>query len=191
MFDQFIEKVLPDESCQMVLQEFTGYIFNNLNLEKMLIITGNGSNGKSVFFNVICALVGKDNLLNYSVGLFNHEYNRAKLLGKILNFSSERGEDLNPDMLKTLISREPIHAREPYGKSFNMEVKTKFIMNANELPKITENTDAFFHRQCIIRFGTKITASEKDIHLADKIIKNELPGIFNWLLVGLDRLNKQ
>lgn len=191
MFDQFITKVLPDESCRMVLQEFSGYIFSNLNLEKMLIITGNGSNGKSVFFNIICALVGKENLLNYAVGSFNHEYNRAKLLGKLLNFSSEKGADLDPDTLKTLISREPIQAREPYGKSFNMEIDTKFIMNANELPKITEITDAFFRRQCIIRFGEKITESEKDIHLADKIIKNELPGIFNWVLVGLARLHQQ
>ena len=191
MFDQFISKVLPDEGCRMVLQEFSGYIFSNLNLEKMLIITGNGSNGKSVFFNIICALVGKDNLLNYAVGSFNHEYNRAKLLGKLLNFSSEKGADLDPDILKTLISREPIQAREPYGKSFNMEIGTKFMMNANELPKITEITDAFFRRQCIIHFGAKITESEKDIHLADKIIKNELPGIFNWLLIGLARLQQQ
>ncbi|MFZ1636077.1 MAG: phage/plasmid primase, P4 family [Chitinophagales bacterium] len=191
MFDQFITKVLPDEGCRMVLQEFSGYIFSNLNLEKMLIITGNGSNGKSVFFNIICALVGKDNLLNYSVGLFNHEYNRAKLLGKILNYSSEKGEDLYPDILKTLISREPIQAREPYGKSFNMVIPTKFIMNANLLPQITEHTDAFFRRQCVIRFGAKITDQEKDIQLADKIINNELPGVFNWLLVGLNRLQKQ
>lgn len=191
MFDQFIEKILPDEACRMVLQEFSGYIFSNLNLEKMLIITGSGSNGKSVFFNIICALVGKDNLLNYSIGSFNHEYNRAKLLGKLLNYSSEKGEDLYPDLLKTLISREPIQAREPYGKSFNMIIPTKFMMNANELPKITELTDAFFRRQCIIRFGTKITDKEKDIHLADKIINNELAGVFNWLLVGLERLQKQ
>ena len=190
-FDRFITKVLPDESCRMVLQEFSGYIFSNLNLEKMLIITGSGSNGKSVFFNIICALVGEENTLNYSVGLFNKEYNRAKLLGKLLNFSSEKGDDLQPDTLKTLISREPIQAREPYGKSFNMIIPTKFIMNANELPKITELTDAFFRRQCIIRFGVKISENEKDIHLADNIIADELPGIFNWLLLGLDRLHKQ
>lgn len=190
-FDQFLLKVLPDESCRLVLQEYIGYIFSNQNLEKIMILTGNGSNGKSVFFNIICALIGKDNILNYSIGLFDKEYNRAQLKDKLLNFSSEKGSDLDPDTLKLLISREPIQARELYKESFNLCIITKFIMNANDLPKITEHTDAFFRRQIIIPFLVKITEDEKDIHLAEKIIASELSGIFNWALEGLQRLLRQ
>lgn len=191
MFDKFLNRVLPDESCRMVLQEFAGYIFSDLNLEKVLILSGNGSNGKSVFFNILCALIGKENILNYSLGMFAHEYNRAKLVNKILNYSSEKGSDLDPDILKLLASREPIQAREPYGSSFTVYLSTKFIINANELSRITEQTEAFWRRQLIIVFKERISDSEKDIHLADKIIATELPGIFNWLLQGLDRLTRQ
>jgi putative DNA primase/helicase len=191
MFDNFLYRVLPDESCRKVLQEFSGYIFSDLNLEKVLILSGSGSNGKSVFFNILCALIGKDNLLNYSLGMFAHEYNRAKLVNVLLNYSSEKGADLDPDILKLLASREPIQAREPYGSSFTVHIKTKFIINANELFKMVEQSEAFFRRLLVIRFTEKITDSEKDIHLADKIIASELPGIFNWLLKGLDRLMAQ
>lgn len=191
MFDKFLLRVLPDESCRLVLQEFSGYIFSDLNLEKLLILTGSGSNGKSVFFNILCALVGKENLLNYSLGMFTHEYNRAKLVNVLLNYSSEKGADLDPDILKLLTSREPIQAREPYGSSFTVFIKAKFIINANELSRITEQTEAFFRRQLVIPFNEKISDAEKDIHLADKIIKSELPGIFNWLLQGLKRLSEQ
>jgi len=191
MFDGCLKKVLPDDSCRTVLQEFAGFIFTRLNLEICLVLTGNGGNGKSVFFNVLNALIGKDNMLNYSLGLFGHEYNRAKLTNVLLNYSSEKGFDLNPDIFKALISGEPLQAREPYGKPFTIYNQVKFIINCNELPRETESTDAYFRRFLIIPFEVKITDEEKDISLADKIIANELPGVFNWLLEGLKRILKQ
>jgi len=190
-FDKYLTEVLPDENSRRVLQEFSGYIFSNLNLEKMLMLTGSGSNGKSVFFNIISALVGKQNTLNYSMGLFGHEYNRSKLTNVILNYSSEKGTELNPDTFKALISGEPIQAREPYGKPFTLFNRVRFIVNANELPRETEHTEAYFRRYLIIPFEVTITRDQMDIELADKIIANELSGIFNWLLKGLERLISQ
>lgn len=190
-FDSYLQKVLPDRESRLILQEFSGFIFTKLNLEKCLILTGGGSNGKSVFFNILTALVGSENTLTYSMGLFNHEYNRARLTNVLLNYSSEKGTDLNVETFKALVSGEPLQAREPYGKPFTINNKVKFIMNCNELPKETESTDAYFRRYLIIPFDVKIHESERDINLADNIIKNELPGVFNWLLKGLERLVDQ
>lgn len=190
-FDSYLQKVLPDEDSRKILQEFSGFIFTKLNLEKCLVLTGGGSNGKSVFFNILTALIGKENTLTFSMGLFNHEYNRAKLTNVLMNYSSEKGTDLNVETFKALISGEPLQAREPYGKSFTINNKVKFIMNCNELPKETESTEAYFRRYIIIPFDVKIPEAERDINLADNVIKNELPGVFNWLLKGLERLIKQ
>jgi putative DNA primase/helicase len=190
LFDNYIKKVLPDIESRLILQEFSGFIFTKLNLEKCLILTGGGSNGKSVFFNILTSLIGKENTLTYSMGLFNHEYNRARLTNVLLNYSSEKGTDLNVETFKALISGEPLQAREPYGKPFSINNKVKFIMNCNELPKETESTEAYFRRYIIIPFDVKISETERDINLADNIIKNELGGVFNWLLVGLERLVK-
>jgi putative DNA primase/helicase len=190
MFDKYLERVLPDIGSRMILQEFSGFIFTKLNLEKCLILTGGGSNGKSVFFNILIALIGKENTLTYSMGLFNHEYNRARLTDVLLNYSSEKGTDLNVETFKALISGEPLQAREPYGKPFSINNKVKFIMNCNELPKETESTEAYFRRYIIIPFDVKISEAERDINLAENIIKNELAGVFNWLLIGLERLIK-
>lgn len=190
LFDTYLQKVLPDNDSRLILQEFCGFIFTKLNLEKCLILTGGGSNGKSVFFNVLTALVGIENTLTYSLGLFNHEYNRARLTNVLLNYSSEKGTDLNVETFKALISGEPLQAREPYGKPFSINNKVKFIMNCNELPKETESTEAYFRRYIIIPFDVKISEKERDINLAEKIISNELAGVFNWLLIGLERLIK-
>lgn len=153
-----------------------------------MILTAGGSNRKSVFFNILTALIGKENTLTYPRVLFNHEYNRAKLTNVLLNYSSEKGIDLNVETFKALVSGEPLQAREPYGKSFSINNKIKFIMNWNELPKETENTEAYFRRYLILPFEVKISDAEKDINLAEKIINSELDGVFNWLLMGLERL---
>lgn len=191
MFDRYLLQVLPDPESRILLQEFSGYIFTPLHFEKMLVLYGTGRNGKSVFFNVLQALIGIENILTYSLGLFNHEYNRAKLTNVLLNYSSEKGADLNTETFKALISGEPLQAREPYGKSFTLRNKVRFIMNANELPKETEQTSAFFERWLIIPFDTYISPEERDERLAKKIIADELPGVFNWLLAGLNRIMKQ
>ena len=68
IFDRYLKRVLPDENCRKVLAEYIGYIFTSgLKLEKVAILYGGGSNGKSVFFDIIKALIGKDNICSYSL----------------------------------------------------------------------------------------------------------------------------
>ena len=191
LFDKYLLRVLPDESSRMVLQEFAGFIFTRLNLEKCLVLTGEGGNGKSVFMNILCALIGKENTLNYSLGLFNHEYNRAKLVNVLMNYSSEKGFDLHPDTFKALVSSEPLQAREIYQKPFTLYNNAKFLFNCNKLPTENESTEAYYRRFLIIPFDIRIPETEKDISLAEKIISNQLPGVFNWLLAGLNRIIQQ
>jgi putative DNA primase/helicase len=191
LFNAYLEKVLPDASCRSILQEFSGFIFTKMNLEKCLVLTGGGSNGKSVFFNILTTLLGRENTLAYSMGLFDSEYNRARLTNVLVNYSSEKGRDLNVDIFKALVTGEPVQAREPYGKPFSLTSKVKFIINCNELPKETESTEAYFRRYLIIPFDVRINESERDINLAQKIINDELPGVFNWILEGLKRLIHQ
>ncbi len=190
-FSDFLDKVLPDKDCQAILQEFFGYIFSPLNLEKCLILFGNGANGKSVIFQILTALLGDENVLNFPPGAFNHEYCRSCLRDKLVNYSSEKGSDLAADIFKILISGEPTQAREPHGIPFTIRNTVRFIINCNELPRQVESTDAFFRRFIIIPFEVTIPESERDVNLAKNIIDCELPGVFNWLLEGLNRLNSQ
>ena len=191
LFDKYLLRVLPDESSRMVLQEFAGFIFTKLNLEKCLVLTGEGGNGKTVFFDILNALIGAENILNYSIGLFKEPYNRAKLTNVLLNYSDEKGFDLNPDIFKNLVSGTPVQACEKYCSPFTLYNKVKFMFNCNKLPSENENTKAYYRRFLIIPFDEEITEEEKNINLAKKIITNELPGVFNWLLRGLERIIHQ
>jgi putative DNA primase/helicase len=61
LFKKYLDEVLPDADKQRIFAEYCGYIFikpSVLKLEKMLILYGTGANGKSVFFEILNALLG-------------------------------------------------------------------------------------------------------------------------------------
>ncbi|MBN8686079.1 MAG: DNA primase [Chitinophagales bacterium] len=195
LFVNFLNKVLPDVEQQNILAEYIAYVFvrlKTLKLEKCLVLYGKGANGKSVFFDIISALLGSENISSYSLQSLTNEsgYQRASLGSKLLNYASEISSHMDSSYFKQLVSGEAIEARLPYGSPFILEDYAKFIFNANDLPRDIEQNEAFFRRFIIIKFDVTIPENERDPELAQKIIKTELPGIFNWVLQGLDRLLK-
>jgi len=192
LFNKFLNRVLPDKDCQKVLAEFQGYIFaRHLKLEKTLLLYGSGANGKSVLFDVVNALLGPENISNFSLAGLKEDNNRAHLANKLLNYSSELHGKLESDIFKQMVSGEPISARLLYCNSFIMENYARLCFNANELPKDIEHSEAYFRRFLIIPFEVTIPEEERDPELAKKIIENELSGVFNWVLEGLKRLFAQ
>lgn len=195
MFDKFLNRVLPDKECQNILAEYIGWLFiPEMKQEKALFLYGKGANGKSVFFDIIKALLGTDNISSYTMSNLCDDsgYYRAMLVNKLLNYSSEiGGTKINADTMKQIISGEPISCRLPYGKPFIIDGDyAKLAFNANSLPKNIENSHAYFRRFLIIPFTQTIPTEEQDKYLAQKIIDKELSGIFNWVLKGMERLLK-
>jgi putative DNA primase/helicase len=193
VFQKYLDRVLPDKEKQLVLAEYLGYVFIKnavLKLEKALILFGTGQNGKSVFFEIVLKLLGSDNVSNYSLQNLTDDksYTRSLLSGKLLNYASEISARLNPTTFKMLVSGEPIEARFIYGRPFLLTDYARFMFNTNVLPKDVEHNSGFFRRFIIIVFDQTISEEEKDTGLAEFIIKNELPGVFNWVLDGLNRL---
>ncbi len=191
-FQAYLDRVLPEKELQEIIAEYFGYVFTkNLKLEKALLLYGSGANGKSVLFDVQNALLGRETTANYSLSDLMEEHNRAQIAHKLLNYGSEINASITKDIFKALVSGEPIMARLKYGNSFLMERYAKLCFNCNELPKDVEQSEAYFRRFLIIPFRVTLPESEWDVELAQKIIKEELAGVFNWVLDGLKRLLKQ
>ena len=195
IFEKYLNDVL-DADSQKVLQEFCGYVFvSNLKLEKCLVCYGSGANGKSVFFEIINSLLGRENIATKSLGDLTDNsqgsYNRAMIKDSLLNYGSEiKGKNIDVDIFKRLISGEPVQARLPYARPFDLKNNTKFMFNANELPKVDEHNEAVFRRFLIVPFDVTIPKDKRDSELHNKIVSNELSGVLNWVLVGLERLLK-
>ncbi len=194
-FEHYLDRVLPDKSLQDILAEYLGYVFlrhgnDKLKMEKALILYGTGANGKSVFFEIVNALLGKENISHFSLQELTdtNGYHRAKIANKLVNYASEINSKMNTDIFKQIVSGEPVGVRLPYKDPLSINQYAKLIFNCNELPKDVEQTNAFFRRFLIIPFEATIPEKEQDQNLHTKIIQDELPGVFNWVLGGLKRL---
>jgi putative DNA primase/helicase len=119
----------------MVLQEFLGYVFTPnevLNLEKCLLLYGEGSNGKSVLYRVINELLGKENISSYSIPQLTDkskgEYYTVNLQNKLLNFCSDtKGAFDDTGVFKMLVSGEKVTGRHPAGRPI------EFVNNARKV----------------------------------------------------------
>ncbi|MEX0681264.1 MAG: phage/plasmid primase, P4 family [Balneolales bacterium] len=194
-FEKFLSEVLPDQSLRDVLSEYTGYLFvpsPALKLEKVMMLHGPGANGKSVYFDILQALVGKENFSTYSLQSLTNDngYYRADLGDRLVNYASEISGRVETSYFKTLASGEPIEARLPYREPVVITDYARLIFNVNQLPYDVEHTEGFFRRFIIVPFNVTIPKEKRDIELAQKIISDELPGIFNWALRGLNKLLK-
>ncbi len=194
-FQKYLNRVLPEQELQDILSEYLGYIFiknSVLKLEKVLLAYGSGANGKSVLFDIVNALLGEENFTSYSLQSLTEDsgYYRSMLTNKLLNYASEINGKLETNAFKLLISGEPIEARLPYSKPQLIKNYARFMFNCNELPANVENNNAFFRRFLIVPFRVTIPHAEQDPDLSKRIMKNELSGVFNWVLEGLERLLK-
>ncbi len=189
LFQRYLDTVLPDADLQAILAEYIGYVFiRHIKLEKVLLLFGTGSNGKSVFFEVVNALLGSQNVSNFSLQSLTNEAYRAKLADKLLNYGSEIKGSLESDVFKLMASGEPVEAKALYRDPFTMKEYAKLMFNCNTLPKEVEHSEAFFRRFLIVPFEVTITDEQKDPELPAKIIAHELSGVFNWVLSGLNRV---
>ena len=197
VFEEYLNRVLPDEQSQKVLAEYLGSVFlrngnSIMKQEKVLVLLGSGENGKSTLFEIFTAMLGDHNVSHYSIAEITdpNGYARAAIADKLVNYCSEMSQNMNTEIFKKMASGEPITARLPYVKPFELKFYPKLIFNANQMPKDIEHTPAFFRRLLMIPFNVILPKEEQDENLHNKLMK-ELPGIFNWQLAGLRRRIEQ
>jgi putative DNA primase/helicase len=188
-FDTFLLRVLPDESSRLLLQELVGFALTRcLKLEKCAILYGKGRNGKSVFFEIIRSLFGNYNISTVPFKYLSEEHYLARIENSLINYCTELGNRVDKQIFKQIVSGEPLEARHKYGQPFTVTIYGKLMCNGNDLPTNIGSDPAFYSRVKIVHFTETIPDDEIDIFLADKIKTDELSGILNWAVVGMNRL---
>ena len=193
-WEKFLHQVLPEKGAQMVLHEFLACVFfqnSFIKIENALFLVGSGSNGKSVVFDVVKRMFGKENVS--SVGLQKLTENRFQmqlLEGKLLNYASEIGKSFEPQLFKELTSQEMDYVEHKNKDPRNIKGNIPRLMfNGNHKPISDEKTHAILRRMKFLPFNVTITEEKQDKELSQKLYA-ELSGIFNLVLQGLDRMIK-
>ena len=194
LFDDYLDFVLDKES-HSILFSFLGYTLLGIsapNIEKALVLLGDGGSGKSVTYNVMTEVIGRENISNVplsKIGIKDNLY-VIGMEGKLLNYASEAGESISPDALKQVVSREIVIAKDLYKSPRSISDLPTLIFNVNNMPRSKDGSKAIYRRLIILHFAKIIPETKKDIELADKIIANELPGIFNKIINTIPELLK-
>ena len=197
----FLSEVLPDENSQELLQMFLGATLmsrKEAKVETMLVLYGTGANGKSVVFETIKGVLGADNVTHFGISEImkdgDQKKNVAMMNGKRLNYCSEIRsyfrDDRYDDILKVLISGEPMTARPMYGENFTAYDIPLLMANTNFSIYESTLTAAMRRRMRQIKFGVKIEGFRQDKRLANRLEK-EYPAILRWIAIGLDKLRAE
>lgn len=194
MWKRFLNEVMPDEDEQSCLQEFFGMCYLDrslLSVEKFAIFVGTGSNGKSVVFDVIKSVIGKDRVSYLSPDQLMNEKQVVSVVGKRLNFAPDIRKGASFDSaLKALSSGQDVAGWRLYSGTTVIKCPP-LVFALNEMPRFRDVTSAFFRRVMLFSFDVTIPEDRQDRSLASRIIENESTGVFRWMMEGLWRLQER
>jgi P4 family phage/plasmid primase-like protien len=163
--DAFIKQVLPDVE---VRDYFMKHLATNLvggnTAQKFHIMTGSGSNGKSMIMNLTSTALG-DYACTVPISLFTQKRKGSgnaapeviRLKGRRFVTMQEPDESiaLNTGLMKEITSGEKMYARDLFKSGTEFEVQAKFHLACNDKPKINTTDGGTWRRLVVINFTSK------------------------------------
>lgn len=186
IFDNNIAKI-------SILQEFFGYcLTRDTRKEKALLLLGESRTGKSTILHVLRHLVGVPNCSSVPLKFISNPQYTPMLINKMVNIDADvsgKAQEFEAEF-KIITSGEPVSCNQKFIATFEFTPYCKLVMAANEFPRITDHSSAFYKRLILIPCDRVFDENEQNIYLKDNLI-GELSGILNWAIAGLLRLNKR
>ena len=190
----FLNDLLEPEDI-LTLQEFMGYCLVPVNYaQKMLLIIGNGGEGKSRIGIVASHLFGS-NMVNGSLTkLEKSPFARADLQHRLLMVD----DDLQMEALTTtgiiksvITAEQPLDLERKGVQSHQGKLHCRLMAFGNgNLRSLHDRSHGFFRRQIILTARPRPADRKDNPYLAQELT-GELEGILLWCIQGLNRLLNQ
>ena len=190
----FLDQVFnSDTETIESVQRLLGYTLTGLVTEEVLVICfGYGSNGKSVFNNVIQRIMGGYSRTAPSTLLAARRADDSSPRNDLAALAGARyvsvnelqaGDRLDEQVVKQLAGREAIAARFLHKEFFEYMPTFTAWLRTNHKPIITGEDDGIWRRLVLIPFQRKFEAHDQDPQLEATLMK-ERDGILMWMLEG-------
>lgn len=184
-----------DQASIDALQEFFGYVVSGrTDLHKILLIVGPTRSGKGTIARVLTALIGKGNVTGPTLASLATNFGLSPLLGKPLAIVSDarlgQGSSYQVvERLLTISGEDTIDVDRKFREPWTGRLPTRFMILSNELPRFGDASGAIAHRFIVLTMRRSWLGKENTSLTSE--LTAELPGILNWALDGLARLNEQ
>lgn len=183
----FLNRVLPNPDVQARVQEYVGYtLLPDTRFQRAQIWLGTGANGKGTLVNIVQGLHARTAAIQLDA---LDGFRAANMIGASLVYCDEAPQrGINEQFIKSLIAGELVQIDRKYRDPVDVRITGKWLILANHIPAVTDQSIGFWRRFDIVPFNVEIPAGERDPMLARRIIDRELSGVLNWAIQGLTRL---
>jgi len=192
--DKFISEVVEPDDIPLLYEIPAWCLTPYSGIQRLVILLGEGANGKTVYLEMLRRFLGRDNCTAYSLqSLTTNRFAIAGLYGKLANISPELPSSAlrQAGPLKTLTGGDTIEGEKKFKDSFNFVNTAKMVFATNMPPEITEDTLAVWRRFVVVDFPFKFVGDAADKNLLSKLTaEQELSGLLNKALEGLARLKR-
>lgn len=184
-----------DPSIVALLQECIGYCFYRRNeLGKAFILTGDKSNGKSTFLDVIKYMLGDENISALDLKELGDRFSTSMMFGKLANLGDDIGDDFlsgtQVSTFKKIVTGNRIKAERKGQDPFEFNPYIKMLFSANDIPRMKDKTGAVLRRLVIIPFNATFSVADPDFdpYIKYKLVEQE--SIEYLIRVGVEGLRR-
>lgn len=194
---KFFEEVLYPEDIPIIQEWFGFCLFRRYFIKKSIILFGEKNTGKTVILNILTKFLGDKNIAGISLQRIasKDKFALASLKDKYGNLYDDLSSDDLKDAggFKIATGGGYITAEHKFGDAFQFMTFAKNIFSTNKIPSVKDiNDDAYYERWIPICCDNQIKKEDQDNFLFEKITtEEEISGLLNWALDGLDKLLKK
>lgn len=194
---KFLDQIFAhDQAARDALQEYAGYLVSGrTDLQKGFIIIGPKRGGKGTISRTLQQIVGLNNVVSPSLHTLGSEFGLASLIGKQLAVVEDARADHSStvntavEKLLNIIGEDPLTINRKNKDHWQGTLPTRIMLISNEVPRLNDASGAILGRFVSVKLRRSF-ADNPDSTLGTRISR-ELPGIFNWALEGLARLEEK
>lgn len=185
-YDRWITETIPEQAGQ--LEELMWTMLDTSTVPtKAGFLIGPARSGKGTFLRIAQAMAGDGNTSQVSLHqLCSDPFSAANLYGKRLNAAGDLSSAHISDVsvFKQLTGEDTVNANRKYGHQFSFRNQALFLFAANEIPSVSERSNAYLTRMVPFLFGRSFDGRENPA--IEKAMLQELPGILKrWVMAGL------
>ncbi|AGM27697.1 hypothetical protein MABM_22040 [Mycobacteroides abscessus] len=174
-----------EKQVSVVEEAISQFLDESRTPNKGLFLFGPSRSGKSTMLAIAEAMVGDPELVAALSlqQLGKDHFASAELYGKALNIAGDlpKGHIEDLSVFKQALGEDPITANRKYGRMFTFKNTAAFLMSANTVPTVSEESSAYLNRIVPVSFP-KTYQGKEDPTIRDAILA-ELPGIaVRWVL---------
>ncbi|MBR7173967.1 MAG: primase C-terminal domain-containing protein [Clostridia bacterium] len=162
--------------------------------EAMIIAYGDGSNGKSTFWNTIAAVMGDyAGLISADVLTVGCKRNvkpelaEAKGMRLLIASELEEGQRLSTSIVKQLCSTDKIEGEKKYKDPFKFKPTHTLVLYTNHLPRVGATDSGIWRRLIVIPFNARITGNSDIKNYSKYLVNHAAPAIMKWIIEGAEK----